>query len=70
MSLELKKPEVSLQPGQRFDQFPQRNLDIIKERHSEHERIPAHISPLKIIWTVLVASYFLVRSGLRTGGNR
>lgn len=65
MSLELTKSELSLRPEQHFHQFPQRNLDVIKEKHLEHERIPADISPLKAIWTVLVASYFLVRSGLR-----
>lgn len=64
MSLELKRPELSLRPKQHFDQLPQRNLDLIKEKHLEQQRIPTDVSPLKILWTLFVATYFLIRSRL------
>jgi len=62
--LELKKSELSLHPELHFNQLPPRNLDLVKEKHLGNERIPANISSLKIIWTALVASYFLMRSRL------
>jgi len=65
MPLELKKSELLLRPKLHFDQLPLRNLDVVKEKHLGNERIPANISSFKIIWTILVASFFLMRSGVR-----
>lgn len=65
MPLELKKSDLSLRPKLHFDQLPLRNLDVLKEKHLDHERIPSNVSLLKIIWTVLAASYFVVRSEFR-----
>lgn len=60
----LKSSEPALQKEQHFNQLPQRNLDAIKEHHSERERVPANVSLVKLVWTALAASFFLIKSGL------
>ncbi|PRY55192.1 hypothetical protein B0I27_101160 [Arcticibacter pallidicorallinus] len=65
ISLELNKSKVALLPEQHFTQMLPRNVDMISEKHLEHERVPSNISWLKAIWTVLIASCFLVKSGFR-----
>lgn len=62
MPLQLNKSEVSLRPELHFDQLPLRNLDVVKEKHFEHERIPNSLNLLKASWTLLVATYLVLQS--------
>lgn len=58
--LNLSKPSLQTEPH--YNQLPQRNLELIKEKHVEQERIPADASLLTIAWTAIVASFFLIKS--------